>query len=86
MPLFMRIVAHDDNLENGITIEETIEFCKLAKKAGIDVLNVSRGNFSSAAIKYEVPPVDLPRGFNVANAERIKKETGMITIAVRAYK
>ena len=26
MPLFMRIVAHDDNLENGITIEETIEF------------------------------------------------------------
>ncbi|MCQ4921926.1 NAD(P)/FAD-dependent oxidoreductase [Tissierella carlieri] len=82
MPLFMRIVAHDDNLENGISIEETIEFCKLAKKAGIDVLNVSRGNFSSAAIKYEVPPVDLPRGFNVDNAERIKKETGMITIAV----
>lgn len=82
MPLFMRIVAHDDNLEDGITIEEIIEFCNLAKKAGVDVLNVSRGNFSSAAIKYEVPPVDLPRGFNVSNAERIKKETGMITIAV----
>lgn len=82
MPLFMRIVAHDDNLENGITIEETIEFCKLAKKAGVDVLNVSRGNFSSAAIKYEVPPVDLPKGFNVANADRIKREAEMITIAV----
>ena len=82
MPLFMRIVAHDDYLENGLTIEDIIEFCKLAKEAGVDVLNVSRGNFSSAAIKYEVPPVDLPRSFNVANAERIKKETGMITIAV----
>jgi len=82
MPLFMRIVAQDDYLENGLTIEDIIEFCKLAKVAGVDVLNVSRGNFSSAAIKYEVPPVDLPRGFNVANAERIKKETGMITIAV----
>ncbi len=82
MPLFMRIVAHDDYLEGGLTIEEVIEFCKMAKEAGVDVLNVSRGNFSSAAIKYEVPPIDLPRGFNVKNAARIKKETGMITIAV----
>ncbi|WP_040214529.1 NAD(P)/FAD-dependent oxidoreductase [Clostridium polynesiense] len=82
MPLFMRIVAHDDYLENGLTIEDTIEFCKLAKKAGVDVLNVSRGNFSSAAVKYEVPPVDLPRSFNVHNAERIKNETGMVTMAV----
>lgn len=82
MPLFMRIVAHDDYLEEGLTIDEIIEFCKMAKDAGVDVLNVSRGNFSSAAIKYEVPPVDLPRGFNVSNAEKIKKETGMLTIAV----
>ena len=82
MPLFMRIDAQDDYLEDGLTIEEVIEFCKLAKKAGVDVLDVSRGNFSSAAIKYEVPPVDLPRGFNVENAARIKKETGMITVAV----
>ncbi len=82
MPLFMRLDAHDDYLEGGLTIEEVIEFCKMAKAAGVDVLDVSRGNFSSAAIKYEVPPVDLPRGFNVENAARIKKETGMITVAV----
>lgn len=82
MPLFMRINAQDDYLEGGLTIEDVIEFCKLAKEAGVDVLNVSRGNFSSAAIKYEVPPIDLPRGFNVENAARIKKETGMITVAV----
>ncbi len=81
-PVIMRIVAHDDYVENGLTIEEIIEFCKLAKEAGVDVLNVSRGNLLSAAIKYEVPPVDIPRGFNVENAARIKKETGMITIAV----
>lgn len=82
MPLFMRIDAHDDYLEGGLTIEEIIEFCKLAKEAGVDVLDVSRGNFSSAAIKYEVPPIDLPKGFNVENAARIKKETGMLTVAV----
>lgn len=82
MPLFMRIDAHDDYLEEGLTIEEMIEFCKLAKDAGVDVLDVSRGNFSSAAIKYEVPPVDLPRGFNVENAAKFKEETGLITVAV----
>ncbi|MFL0268951.1 NAD(P)/FAD-dependent oxidoreductase [Candidatus Clostridium radicumherbarum] len=82
MPLFMRLDAQDDYLEGGLTIEEVIEFCKLAKEAGVDVLDVSRGNFSSAAIKYEVPPIDLPRGFNVENAAKIKRETGMLTIAV----
>lgn len=82
MPLFMRIDAHDDYLEGGLTIEEVIEFCKMAKVSGVDVLDVSRGNFSSAAIKYEVPPIDLPRGFNVENAARIRRETGIITVAV----
>ena len=82
MPLFMRIDAHDDYLENGLTIEDVIRFCLMAKEEGVDVLDVSRGNISSAAIKYEVPPVDIPRGFNVENAARIKRETQMITIAV----
>ncbi|WP_438432078.1 bile acid Fe-S flavoenzyme BaiCD [Gorillibacterium sp. sgz500922] len=82
MPLFMRIDAHDDELEGGLTIEEVIGFCKMAQAAGVDVLDVSRGNFSSSAIIYEVPPIDLPRGFNVANAARIKQETGMLTVAV----
>ncbi|QUL53431.1 FAD-dependent oxidoreductase [Paenibacillus tritici] len=82
MPLFMRINAHDDYLEGGLTIEEVIQFCKMAKEAGVDVLDVSRGNFSTSAIKYEVPPIDLPRSFNVDNAARIRKETGMLTVAV----
>lgn len=82
MPVFMRVDAQDDYLEGGLTIEDIIEFCKMAEEAGVDILDVSRGNFSSAAIKYEVPPIDLPRGFNVDNAARIKKETGMLTVAV----
>ena len=82
MPLLMRIVAQDDYLEDGLTIEDIIEFCKMAKEAGVDVLDVSRGNAHSAGIKYEVPSIDLPRGFNVDNAARIKEETGMVTIAV----
>lgn len=82
MPLFMRIDAHDDNLDGGLTIEETIAFCSLAGKAGVDVLDVSRGNIITAASVYEVPPIDIPRGFNVENASRIRRETGMLTMAV----
>lgn len=81
-PVFMRIVAKDDFLEGGLTIEDIIEFCKVAKEHGVDVLDVSRGNFSSAAMQYEVPPIDLPQGFNIDNAARIRKETGMICVGV----
>ena len=46
------------------------------------MLDVSRGNVISAGNKFEVPPIDLPRGFNIDNAARIRKETGMLTIGV----
>lgn len=82
MPLFMRIDAHDDYLPQGLTIEEVIQFCRLAGEEGVDVLDVSRGNIITAASLYEVPPIDVPNGFNVENASRIRRETGMITIAV----
>ena len=82
MPVLMRIDAHDDYLKGGLTIEEVIDFCKLAKEEGVDVLDVSRGNVISAGNKFEVPPIDLPCGFNIDNAARIRKETGLITIGV----
>ncbi|MGN0299376.1 MAG: FAD-dependent oxidoreductase [Lachnospiraceae bacterium] len=80
MPLFMRIDCHDDMLEGGLTVEEVIRFCKDAGKAGVDVLNISRGNILTAATIYEVAPVDIPNGFNVGDAARIRKETGMLTM------
>lgn len=82
MPVFMRIDAHDDYLENGLTIEDVIEFCKLARAEGVDVLDVSRGNVISAGNKFEVPPIDLPQGFNIENAAKIRKATGMLTVGV----
>lgn len=87
MPLLLRAVAQDDYVENGLTIEETIRFCKMAQKAGVDVLDISRGNKfplgpDNFGMKLEVPPIDIPRGFNIDNAARIKRETGMLTIGV----
>ncbi len=80
MPLLMRIGCHDDMLEGGLTVEDVIAFCKDAKEAGVDILNISRGNIVTDATIYEVAPVDIPKGFNVEDAARIRKETGMLTM------
>ena len=82
MPIFMRVPAKDDELPVGLSIEDVIEFCKMAKAAGVDVLDVSRGNIVTSAMRYEVPPLDIPRGFNVDNAATIRKAAKMPTIAV----
>lgn len=80
MPLLMRIGCHDDMLKGGLTLEDVIAFCKDAKEAGVDILNISRGNIVTDATIYEVAPVDIPKGFNVEDAARIRKETGMLTM------
>ena len=69
-------------LKDGLTIEDVIRFCKIAKEHGVDVLDVSRGNIITAASMYEVPPIDVPNGFNIENAARIRRATGMLTVGV----
>lgn len=44
MPIPIRIPAKDDELPTGLTIEDMIEFSKMAQEAGADVLDISRGN------------------------------------------
>lgn len=80
-PILMRISAIED-LPGGLTLEDMKAFSILAEEAGIDALNVSRGVPSGAAIKYEVPPIDLPVGFNVDNAAQIKSVVNIPVIAV----
>lgn len=80
-PILMRISAIED-LPGGLTLEDMKAFSILAEQAGIDAINVSRGVPTGAAIKYEVPPIDLPVGFNVDNAAQIKSVVSIPVIAV----
>lgn len=79
MPLSIRIASMDDGLAQNLSIEDMIEFARMAQKAGVDILNISRGNSLSDSLRINTPPVDIPKGFNVENAARIRRETGMIT-------
>lgn len=79
MPLGMRICSRDDGFEENLTIDDMVTFAKQAKEEGVDMLNVSRGNCLTSSSKINVPPVDVPQGFNVEDGAYIHKKTGMIT-------
>ena len=78
-PIIYRI-SGSEFCEEGLTVEDVIEFAKLAEKAGIDALHVSAG--TTQTLEYVVPPIDFKQGFNVENANKIKKHINIPVIAV----
>lgn len=75
MPLFVRISA-SDWLEDGWTIDESVELCSLLKDVGVDLIDVSSGGTSSGA------PVPVGPGYQVPFATRIRNESKIPTCAV----
>jgi 2,4-dienoyl-CoA reductase-like NADH-dependent reductase (Old Yellow Enzyme family) len=74
-PVIVRISA-TDWVEGGWDIEQSIQFARKLKEAGADLIDTSSGgNISHARI-----PVGP--GYQVPLAERIKRETGIMTGAV----
>jgi len=80
-PLFVRVSSIDD-VDGGWTLEDTVAFAKKLKDLGVDVLDCSSGGIlgsATAATKTSLPRVP---GFQLPFAERIRKETGLRTMAV----
>jgi 2,4-dienoyl-CoA reductase-like NADH-dependent reductase (Old Yellow Enzyme family) len=74
-PVGIRVSAVDW-LEHGLTIEDTIAFAKALEAAGCDFIDVSSGGIDPT-LKVPVGP-----GYQVPFAERLKRETGLPTMAV----
>ena len=75
LPLFVRISA-TDWAEGGWNIEESIQLSQLLKGKGVDLIDVSSGGLVT---HQQIP---LGPNYQVPFAERIKKETGILTGAV----
>lgn len=75
LPLFVRISATDWT-EGGWTIDDSVALAGILKNRGVDVVDCSSGGNVSNA-KIPVKP-----GYQVPFAERIRKETGVMTAAV----
>lgn len=74
-PLFIRISA-TDWVEGGFTIDDSVQLAKILKEHGVDLIDCSSGG-NSPAQKITVGPM-----YQTPFAERIKKETGILTGAV----
>lgn len=75
LPLFVRISA-TDWAEGGWNIDEAVKLSSILKQNGVDLIDCSSGGL----VPYQKIP--LGPGYQVAFAERIKKETGILTGAV----
>jgi 2,4-dienoyl-CoA reductase-like NADH-dependent reductase (Old Yellow Enzyme family) len=74
-PLFVRISA-TDWVEGGWDIEQSIELARQLKPLGVDLIDCSSGG--------NVPHAKIPlgSGYQTPFAERIRRETGLLTGAV----
>jgi 2,4-dienoyl-CoA reductase-like NADH-dependent reductase (Old Yellow Enzyme family) len=75
LPLFVRISATDWT-PGGWNIDESVQLARLLKAKGVDLLDVSSGG-NVATAKIPVGP-----GYQTAFAERIRRESGILTGAV----
>jgi len=80
-PMFVRVSSIDD-VEGGWSLEDTVVFANQLKNIGVDVIDCSSGGIlgsATAATRVLVPRVP---GFQLPFAERVRKETGLKTMAV----
>lgn len=78
MPLAMR-VSHTDDIEGGWSTVDTIEFVSLAKKIGVDLVDVSSAGLNIVRQKL---PSDTRHRNQVSAASVIKQATNMNVAAV----
>jgi 2,4-dienoyl-CoA reductase-like NADH-dependent reductase (Old Yellow Enzyme family) len=75
LPVWVRVSA-TDWVDGGLSIDDTIAFARLVKAEGIDLLDVSSGGNDP---RQQIP---IGAGYQVAFADRIRRETGLATGAV----
>ena len=75
-PLFIRLSVEDDA---GWGPEESVRFSRLVKEKGVDVIDCSSGGMRGSPV-ISAGPVGY--GYQVPYAEKIRKETDMMSMAV----
>jgi 2,4-dienoyl-CoA reductase-like NADH-dependent reductase (Old Yellow Enzyme family) len=80
-PLFMRVSSIDD-VEGGWSIEDTVAFARELKAVGVDVVDCSSGGILGSATAATRTLVQRVPGFQIPYAERVRKEAGLMTMAV----
>jgi len=80
-PLFMRVSSIDD-VEGGWGVDDTVLFSKQLKATGVDVVDCSSGGILGSATAATKTILQRVPGFQIPFAEKVKKEAGLMTMAV----
>jgi len=80
-PLIYKVSA-EDYVEDGVTLEESIQFCRWLEDAGIDAIEVSGG--TGEVWEHTCAPTHFPYGNLVHLAAAIRNEVKIPIIAVGA--
>jgi 2,4-dienoyl-CoA reductase-like NADH-dependent reductase (Old Yellow Enzyme family) len=75
LPVWVRVSA-TDWVEGGLTADEIVDFARLIQAEGIDLLDCSSGGNDP---RQQIP---IGAGYQVAFADRVRRETGLATGAV----
>jgi len=78
MPLFVRVSAVD-GMEGGWTLDDTVAYAKALKTRGVDLIDCSSGGLVGSATAARVK---RSWGFQVPYAERVRREAGIMSMAV----
>jgi 2,4-dienoyl-CoA reductase-like NADH-dependent reductase (Old Yellow Enzyme family) len=77
-PLFVRVSAVD-GIDGGWTMDDTVSYARELKARGIDVIDCSSGGLFGSATAARVK---RSWGFQVPYAERVRREAGIMSMAV----
>jgi 2,4-dienoyl-CoA reductase-like NADH-dependent reductase (Old Yellow Enzyme family) len=80
-PLFVRVSSIDD-VEGGWSIDDTVAFARELKALGVDVVDCSSGGIQGSATAATRMLVKRVPGFQVPFAAQVRKEAGLMTMAV----
>jgi 2,4-dienoyl-CoA reductase-like NADH-dependent reductase (Old Yellow Enzyme family) len=78
MPVFLRVSAVD-GLDGGWSMDDTVAYAKELKLRGIDLVDCSSGGLHGSAT---VARIKRSWGFQVPFAERVRREAGVMSMAV----
>jgi len=74
LALILRLAA-SERVEGGLSLEDAVETCRLARQAGVDAVDVVSGVADS--MEWVVPAHNFPPACNAALAAEIKQRAGL---------
>ncbi len=81
-PLLFRF-GHDEKVNGGRTLEESVMVGRMAEEAGVDALDISIMTYAS--LPYMSAPPAMPHGFNQFPTKVIKEAVSIPVISVGRY-